>query len=155
VSPVVAITVLLCAVIGGWLGWRRATRPVARRSLLESARPAAISRPGIDRRQRRRTWLIVITVVYALGGAALGFFVLTMLPHAAGAQTASQEDLRYCKALSEMYVRYTGSSEFERPPRRDVTADEAVTRCKAGDAGGAIPILERKLTSNGLTLPPR
>ena len=84
-SPVVAITVLLCAVIGGWLGWRRATRPVPRRSLLDSARPAAISRPGIDRRQRRRTWLIVTTVIYALGGAIIGFFVLAMLPHAAGA----------------------------------------------------------------------
>ena len=84
-----AVTVLLCAVIGGWLGWRRATRPVARRSLLGSGRPAAISRAGIDRRQRRRTWLIVITVVYALGGAALGFFVLTMLPHAAGANDAA------------------------------------------------------------------
>jgi len=155
VSPVVAVTVLLCAVIGGWLGWRRATRPAARRSLLGSARPAAISSPGIDRRQRRRTWLIVMTVVYALGGAALGFFVLAMLPHAAGAQAALQEDLRYCKALSEMYVRYTGSSEFEHPPRRDVTADEAVARCRAGDAGRAIPILERKLTGNGLTLPPR
>jgi hypothetical protein len=151
---VVAVTVLLCAVIGGWLGWRRATRPAARRSLLDSARPTAISRPGIDRKQRRRTWLI-ITMVYALGGAALGFFVLAMLPHAAGAQMASHEDLRYCKALSEMYVRYTGSSEFERPPRRDVTADEAVARCKAGDAGRAIPILERKLTGNGLTLPQR
>ena len=97
----VAVTVLLCAVIGGWLGWRRATRPLARRSLLDSGRPAAISRRVIDRKQRRRTWLIVITVVYALGGAALGFFVLTMLPHAAGAQTAPHADLRYCKALSE------------------------------------------------------
>jgi hypothetical protein len=80
----VAITVLLCAVIGGWLGWRRATRPLARRSLLNSARPPAISRPGADRRSRR-TWLLVITVIYALGGALLGFFVLAMLPHAAGA----------------------------------------------------------------------
>ena len=80
-----AITVLLCAVIGGWLGWRRATRPPARRSLLDSARPLAISRPGMDHRARRRAWLIVITVIYALGGALLGFFVLAMLPHAAGA----------------------------------------------------------------------
>lgn len=149
-----AITVLLCAVIGGWLGWRRATR-LPRRSLLDSARPAAISRPAIDRKQRRRTWLLIITVIYALGGAVLGFFVLAMLPHAAGAQAASPEDLRYCKALSEIYVRYTGSSEFERPPRRDVTADEAVSRCKAGDAARAIPILERKLTNNGLSLPQR
>ena len=80
-----AITVLLCAVIGGWLGWRRATRPSPRRSLLESGRPAAISRSGIDRKQRRRSWLLVITAIYALGGAALGFFVLAMLPRAAGA----------------------------------------------------------------------
>ena len=35
--------------------------------------------------QRRRTWLIVTTVIYALGGAIIGFFVLAMLPHAAGA----------------------------------------------------------------------
>jgi hypothetical protein len=85
VSPVVAITVLLCAVIGGWLGWRRATRPPLRRSLLDSSRPTAMSRPSIDRRQRRRTWLIVTTMIYALGGAIIGFFVLAMLPHAAGA----------------------------------------------------------------------
>ena len=44
-----------------------------------------MARPGIDRRQRRRTWLIVTTVIYALGGAIIGFFVLAMLPHAAGA----------------------------------------------------------------------
>ena len=84
-SAAVAITVLVCAVIGGWLGWRRATRPPQRRSLLGSARPVTISRPGVDRPARRRTWLIVITVIYALGGALLGFFVLAMLPHAAGA----------------------------------------------------------------------
>ena len=76
---------LLCAVIGGWLGWRRATRPPARGSLLGAARPAVISRPRINRHRRRRTWLIVITVIYALGGAAIGFFVLAMLPRAAGA----------------------------------------------------------------------
>jgi hypothetical protein len=89
VSPAVAITVLLCAVIGGWLGWRRATRPLPRRSLLDSSRPVAMSRPSIGRRQRRRTWLIVTTVIYALGGAIIGFFVLAMLPHAAGAATTA------------------------------------------------------------------
>jgi len=151
----VAITVLLCAVIGGWLGWRRATRPAPRGSLLASSRPARISGRGIGRAQSRRSWLLIVTVIYALGGAALGFFVLAMLPRAAGAQAASQDDLRYCKTLSDMYQRYTGASEHERPPRRDVTADEAVARCKAGDAARAIPILERKLTNNGLTLPAR
>jgi hypothetical protein len=144
VSPVVAITLLLCAVICGWLGWRRATRPL---------RPAAFS--AVDRPRRRWTWQFVTTLIYALIGALLGFFVLASLPAAVGAQSASQEDLRYCKALSEIYVRYTGSSEFARPPRRDVVADEAVSRCKAGDAARSIPILERKLTSNGLALPQR
>ncbi len=84
-SPVVAITVLLCAVIGGWLGWRRATRPAPRRSLLARSRPRAVGRARIRSGDRRRTWLIVITIIYALGGAALGFLVLAMLPRAAGA----------------------------------------------------------------------
>lgn len=84
-SPVVAITVLLCAVIGGWLGWRRATRPPPRRSLLDRSRPAIGGRARIDRGRRRRTWRIVTAVIYALGGAVLGFLVLAMLPRAAGA----------------------------------------------------------------------
>ena len=83
-SPVVAITVLLCAVIGGWLGWRRATRPPARGSLLERSRPGS-GRRSIDPGQRRRVRLVIVTIIYALGGAALGFLVLAMLPHAAGA----------------------------------------------------------------------
>ena len=33
----------------------------------------------------RDSWLIVTTIIYALGGAIIGFFVLAMLPHAAGA----------------------------------------------------------------------
>jgi hypothetical protein len=88
----VAITVLLCAVIGGWLGWRRATRPAPRRSLLDSARPVAISRPGIDRRRGRKTWQFVMTLIYALIGAVIGFFVLASLPAAVGAQTALQAE---------------------------------------------------------------
>jgi hypothetical protein len=84
-SPVVAITVLFCAVIGGWLGWRRATRPAPRRSLLERSRPRAVGRSRIGSGKRRRTWWIIVTVMYALGGAALGFLVLAMLPRAAGA----------------------------------------------------------------------
>jgi hypothetical protein len=39
----------------------------------------------IDSGKGRRTRLIVVTIIYALGGAVLGFLVLAMLPRAAGA----------------------------------------------------------------------
>ncbi len=75
-SPVVAITVLICAVIGGWLGWRRATRPPSRRSLLGAARSGG---------GRRGKWTFIVTMIYALGGAVIGFLVLAIWPQAAGA----------------------------------------------------------------------
>jgi uncharacterized membrane protein YfcA len=155
-NPVVAITVLLCAVIGGWLGWRRATRPIARRSLFDSARPTTgIARRGFDRERHRRNWKIVVAIIYALIGAVIGFFVLATLPAAVGAQTASPGDLRYCAAMSEMYKRYIGTSQYDRRPRNDVTGDEAVAQCEAGNPAAAIPLLEQKLRNNGFTLPPR
>ncbi len=150
-NPVVAITVLLCAVIGGWLGWRRATRPIARRSLFDSARPTT----GFGRERYRRSWKFVVAIVYALIGAVIGFFVLATLPAAVGAQTASPGALRYCAVLSEMYKRYIGTSQYDRRPRNDVTGDEAVAQCEAGNPAAAIPVLEQKLRNNGFTLPPR
>ena len=86
-SPVVAITVLLCAVIGGWLGWRRANRQPGRHSLLERSRPSA-TRRSVGRTGRRPGRLIAVTMLYALGGAVLGFLVLAMLPQAARAAGA-------------------------------------------------------------------
>jgi hypothetical protein len=69
----------------------------------------------------------------------------------------SAADLRYCAALSQLYMRYIGNPEL-RPGsvrRSDVTGDTALEQCRAGDSARAIPVLERKLIDNGFTLPAR
>ena len=70
---------------------------------------------------------------------------------------ASSAGLRYCAALSQLYMRYVGNPETEpRGIRRnDVAADIAVAQCRAGNAIDAIPVLERKLIENKFSLPAR
>ena len=80
------------------------------------------------------------------------------LPLAAPAQIGDRAaDLRYCAQLSALYVRYVGRSEAgpNAPVRPDVNSGVAMAKCKEGDTATAIPILERKLTNAGFTLPPR
>jgi len=84
--------------------------------------------------------------------------VVLGMPLAAQAQAPGRaDDLRYCARLSDLYVRYVGRSEG--PPRTGMTPDVnggvALAKCKAGDPAAAIPILERKLTDAGFTLPRR
>jgi hypothetical protein len=70
---------------------------------------------------------------------------------------AAPADVRYCAALSDLYMRYIGNPE-QRPGnvrRSDIEADTAVAQCRAGDTAIAIPVLERKLTANKFTLPAR
>ena len=66
-------------------------------------------------------------------------------------------DVRYCGALSQLYMRYVGNPETEpRGIRRnDAEAEDAMSRCRRGDPAAAIPVLERKLTDNRITLPAR
>jgi hypothetical protein len=66
-------------------------------------------------------------------------------------------DLRYCSALSQLYMRYVGNPETEpRGIRRnDATAEHAMAQCRQGNAAAAIPVLERKLGDNRITLPAR
>jgi|1186.fasta_scaffold626011_1 hypothetical protein len=66
-------------------------------------------------------------------------------------------DVRYCGALSQLYMRYVGNPETEpRGIRRnDAEAEDAMTQCRRGNPAPAIPVLERKLTGNRITLPPR
>jgi hypothetical protein len=66
---------------GGWLGWRRATRAVYRRSYGMTDAPL-----GEDRRRyeiatimRRKRWRIVVTAAYAVGGAILGLVFLALI----------------------------------------------------------------------------
>ena len=91
--------------------------------------------------------------------AALLFAGLSLLPTMAGAQTSGYGDAAYCKALSDVYLRYVGRDETStrRIVRRsnDLDAQVALTQCSPATAASAIPILERQLISNHLTLPAR
>lgn len=101
----------------------------------------------------------VRTAAKLLNRLLFGFAVVasfTTLPSQAQLR-ASSADMRYCTALSDLYMRYVGNPEL-RPSsirRSEVTADAALAQCRAGNAADAIPVLERKLVDNRFTLPAR
>ena len=70
---------------------------------------------------------------------------------------AAPADVRYCGALSQLYMRYVGNPETEpRGIRRnDAEAEDAMAQCRRGNPAAAIAVLERKLTDNRITLPAR
>ncbi len=76
----------------------------------------------------------------------------TMLPLNALAQS---EDAAYCAELSRLALRYLtgGTSEGRGVP--DLQTSAAVNDCRQGNTAAGIPVLERKLRSNGFTLPKR
>jgi hypothetical protein len=83
---------------------------------------------------------------------------LAALPVAASAQSATNGDLAYCRALSDTYARYVGHGELSNHNDRfygDLDSQVALSKCHEGDAKAAIPVLERTLARNGITLPPR
>ena len=61
-SPVLAVTMLLFAIVGGIIGWRRATKPIYRRSMFDQDPPDGMSRRefytpverGFEREIRKR-----------------------------------------------------------------------------------------------------
>ncbi len=82
---------------------------------------------------------------------------LVLLPAISSAETLGG-DVAYCRALSNIYVRYIGH-DFQYGDRQMFIANNdaqvAVTKCERGDAAGAIPVLERELRNNKITLPAR
>lgn len=74
------------------------------------------------------------------------------------AQATPATDRDYCERLSGLYEHYIGRS-FASPygdvRRGNLAVQVAVTQCKDGDVASAIGVLERELTTNKLTLPPR
>ena len=80
-NPVLALTMLVLAIVGGIIGWRRATKPIYRRSMYEPDPPGNMTRREFDRlvRRRRKRWRLVITLLYALVGAAAGVIFLFLL----------------------------------------------------------------------------
>lgn len=89
--------------------------------------------------------------------ASLAIATVVAASTARAQNRTSPADLRYCAALGELYMRYVGNPETQphNVRRNDATAEEAMAQCRRGDAAAAIPVLERKLTDNRLTLPPR
>ena len=76
---------------------------------------------------------------------------------ALGQDNGSAADRKYCSALSDLYVRYVGTSEFSPSSmdRTDLEGRLALSKCQAGDTATGIPILERKLRNARVSLPAR
>ena len=82
-------------------------------------------------------------------------FLLVSSAHAQG--RVSSPEQRYCEALSDLYMRYVGNPETEprKIRRNDADAEKALAQCRRGEVAASIPVLERKLTDNRITLPQR
>jgi uncharacterized protein (UPF0147 family) len=82
--------------------------------------------------------------------------LLVALPLHAQSRASSSEQ-QYCEALSDLYMRYVGNPETEprNVRRNDAEAEKALAQCRHGDAAASIPVLERKLVDNRITLPHR
>ena len=65
----------------------------------------------------------------------LAAVALALLPLGSAMAQDSPADVRYCAALSELYGRYVGSTEFGMSNRlpRDVEARYALYRCERGE----------------------
>ena len=82
---------------------------------------------------------------------------VSLLPAVASAQTPAA-DIAYCRALSDIYVRYIGHDfQYGNYARRRANNDAqvAVAKCQQGETAFAIPVLERELTANRFSLPAR
>jgi hypothetical protein len=72
------------------------------------------------------------------------------------ADTAAQsDDAAYCARLAELVLRYTGSAGGEGRLAPDLSIRAAIEDCNRGNFAAGIPVLERRLRSNGFTLPKR
>jgi hypothetical protein len=68
---------------------------------------------------------------------------------------AQADDAAYCAELGRLAVRYTGGAGGEGRLSPDLQTLGAITDCNKGNFAAGIPVLERKLRSNGFTLPKR
>jgi hypothetical protein len=78
--------------------------------------------------------------------------VSAALPPPAAAQA---DDATYCRQLAALARRYTGSAGGQGGLAADLATVGAIDDCNKGNYAAGIPVLERKLRSNGFTLPSR
>ena len=69
------------ALVAGFIGWRRATKSIYRRTYADVDVPKGMTRREYDRtiRRQRKRWRLLITFVYALAGALGGLMLLFLL----------------------------------------------------------------------------
>lgn len=67
--------------VAGYIGWRRATKPIYRRTYVEPDPPEGMTRREYDRkvRRQRKRWRLVVTFFYAVAGALGGLAFLFFL----------------------------------------------------------------------------
>ena len=68
---------------------------------------------------------------------------------------AQSDDAAYCAQLANLALRYTGSAGGEGRLAPDLTTLGAIDDCNKGNFAAGISALEKKLRSNGFTLPKR
>jgi hypothetical protein len=68
---------------------------------------------------------------------------------------AQVDDATYCRQLAALALRYTGGAGGEGRLAADLSTVGAIDDCNKGKYASGIPVLERKLRSNGFTLPKR
>jgi hypothetical protein len=73
----------------------------------------------------------------------------------AGPAIAQSDDAAYCAQLGALARRYTGSAGGEGGLRPDFSTLAAIDDCNKGNTAAGIAVLEKKLRSNGFTLPKR
>jgi hypothetical protein len=81
-SPVLAITIMIFAIVGGIIGWRRASRPMPRRPTPgPDASASELPSEAMEREERRRRLhrRYRLTTIYALLGVVVGLFALLLL----------------------------------------------------------------------------
>jgi hypothetical protein len=74
---------------------------------------------------------------------------------AAAAAMAQTSDAAYCAQLADLARRYTGSAGGDGRLATDFTTLGAIDDCNKGNTAAGIAALEKKLRSNGFTLPKR
>jgi hypothetical protein len=80
-NPILLSTMALFGIVGGYIGWRRATKPIYQRLHIEADPGTRTSRRAYERafRRRRKLWRLVSTLFYAVGGALCGILFLMFL----------------------------------------------------------------------------
>ena len=88
---------------------------------------------------------------------AVAVILLVSASSAQAQSRLSSPEQQYCEALSDLYMRYVGNPETQprNVRRNDADAEKALAQCRHGAAAAPIPVLERKLVDNGITLPQR